>query len=61
MNICSYIKNVEADAAHGLLSNRTLAGSPLETGDNGILDFVQVLNSLGLIDEQVGTFWRIIC
>jgi hypothetical protein len=49
------IKDVEADGTHGLLGNGTLAGSPLETGDNGILDFVEVLHGLGLVDEQVGT------
>lgn len=51
INSGSYIENVEADTAHGLLCNRTLTGSPLETGDNGIFDFVKVLDSLGLIDE----------
>lgn len=51
INSGSYIENVEADTAHGLLCNRTLTGSPLETRDNGIFDFVKVLDSLGLIDE----------
>ena len=49
------IEDVEADGAHGLLGNGTLAGGPLETGDDGILDFVEVLDGLGLVDEQVGT------
>jgi hypothetical protein len=49
------IEDVEANRAHWLLSNWTFTGSPLETGDNGILDFVEVLNSLSLINEQVGT------
>lgn len=49
------IHDVEADRAEWLLSNWTLTGSPLETGNDGILDFVEVLNSLGLINEQVGT------
>lgn len=49
------IHDVEADGAHGLLSNGTLTGSPLETGDEGVLDFVQVLDSLGLVNQQVGT------
>lgn len=49
------IHDVEADRAHGLLSNGTLTGSPLETGDEGVLDFVQVLDSLGLVNQQVGT------
>jgi hypothetical protein len=49
------IKDVEADGTKGLLSNGTLAGGPLESGDDGVLDFVQVLNSLGLVNQQVGT------
>lgn len=49
------IKDVEADGAHGLLTDGTLTGGPLETRDNGILDFVEVLNGLGLVNEQVGT------
>ena len=49
------IEDVEADAVHGLLSNGTLMGGPLETGDDGVLDFVQILNCLGLVNEHVGT------
>ena len=49
------IHDVEADGAHGLLSNRTFLGSPLETRDDGVLDFTQVLDGLGLVNEQVGT------
>ena len=49
------IEDVEADGAHGLLSNGTLTGSPLETGDNGILDLVEVLDSTGLVNDNVGT------
>jgi hypothetical protein len=49
------IEDVEADGTHGLLSDGTLTGGPLESRDNGILDFVEVLHGLGLVDEQVGT------
>jgi hypothetical protein len=49
------IHDVEADRAHGLLGNGTFLGGPLETRDNGILDFVEVLDSLGLVNQQVGT------
>lgn len=49
------IKDVEADGAHGLLGNGTLTGGPLETGDNRVLDFVKVLDGLGLVNQQVGT------
>lgn len=49
------IHDVEADGAHGLLGNGTFLGGPLETGDNGVLDFAEVLDGLGLVNEQVGT------
>ncbi|GKT92871.1 elongation factor 2 [Colletotrichum tofieldiae] len=48
------IHDVPADGTHGLLGNGTLAGGPLETRDDGVLDFVEVLDGLGLVDEQVG-------
>ncbi|CAH0021957.1 unnamed protein product [Clonostachys rhizophaga] len=54
ISVQGHIKDVEAGRAHGLLSNGTFAGSPLETGDNGILDFVEVLDGLGLVNQQVG-------
>lgn len=49
------IHDVEPDAAHGLLSDWSLTGSPLESRDDGILDFGKVLDGLGLINQQVGT------
>ncbi len=48
------IQDVEADRAHRLLAERTLTGSPLEARDDGVLDFVEVLDGLGLVNEQVG-------
>ncbi|TKW57868.1 hypothetical protein CTA1_8343 [Colletotrichum tanaceti] len=48
------IHDVPANGTHRLLGNGTLAGGPLETRDNGVLDFVEVLDGLGLVDEQVG-------
>lgn len=55
ISVQGHIKDVEADSTHGLLSNGTLTGSPLETRDDRVLDFVEVLDGLGLVDEQVGT------
>ncbi|KAK1256398.1 hypothetical protein MKX07_008657 [Trichoderma sp. CBMAI-0711] len=55
ISVQSNIKDVEADGTHGLLGNGTLTGGPLETRDDGVLDFVEVLDGLGLVDEQVGT------
>jgi len=54
ISVQSNIKDVEADGAHRLLTKGTLASGPLETGDNRILDFLQVLDGLGLVDQQVG-------
>ena len=48
------IEDVEADRAHGLLSDGTLARGPLETRDNGVLNLIEVLDGLGLVDKQVG-------
>lgn len=55
ISVESDIHDVEADGTHGLLSNGTFLGGPLETRDDGILDFVEVLDGLGLVDKQVGT------
>lgn len=49
------IQDVETDRAHGLLRDRTFTGGPLETRDEGVLDFLEVLDSLSLVDQQVGT------
>lgn len=49
------IKDVEADSTHGLLSNGTLTGGPLEAGNDGVLDLIEVLDGLGLVNQQVGT------
>ncbi len=46
-----YLKD---DAAHVLLAHDALLGGPLEGGNAGVLDLVQVLHSLGHIREQVG-------
>jgi len=51
----SNIEDIDSDTTHVLLSADTLLGSPLESGNTRILDFVQVLHTLGDIDHQVGT------
>lgn len=53
-NTYSDIKNVDADTTNVLLAADTLLGRPLEGSNARVLDFVQVLNSLGDIDQQVG-------
>lgn len=55
ISVESDIHDVEADRAHWLLGNWTLLGGPLETRNNGILDFVEVLDGLGLVNKDVGT------
>lgn len=51
----SAVQNVVSDTSHGLLGETSLLGGPLESGNNGILDFVHVLHSLGSIEEDVGS------
>jgi hypothetical protein len=48
------VDDVETNASHVLLAENTLLGGPLERSDHGILDFVEVLNSLGDIEHDVG-------
>lgn len=49
---CNII-DVESDSAHVFFSKHTFLGGPLETSDNRVLDFVQVLHTLGAVDNDV--------
>jgi len=49
------IQNVETASTKVLISNRTFLGGPLESSNARILDFVKVLDSLGGVNQQVGT------
>lgn len=49
------IMNVDTDTTDVLVAHRTFLGGPVESSDNRVFDFVQVLNSLGNINEHVGT------
>lgn len=53
------ILDVEPDSAHVLVGKSTLFGGPLEGSLNGVLDFVEVLNLLGGINNKVrsAVFW----
>ena len=48
-----HIEDVHTDTTHVLLAKDTLLGRPLEGGNARVLDFVEVLNTLGDINEQV--------
>jgi len=47
------IENVKLATSHLFFHKGTFFGSPLESGDNGIFDFVQVVNSLGGVNNDV--------
>lgn len=47
------IIDVESNTSHGLIGHDSLLGSPLESSIEGILDFVQELDTLGGINEHV--------
>lgn len=49
------IHDVESNTSQVLLGASSLLGSPLETGDTRVLDFVQVLDGLGGVNHQVGS------
>ena len=50
----SNILDVESDTSHVLISHDTLLGSPLEGSLDGVLDFLEVLNLFGDINDEVG-------
>lgn len=39
------VVDVEANATHVLIAEHTFLGGPLEASDDGVLDFVKVLNT----------------
>ena len=47
------ILKVEADSSHVLLSHNTFFGGPLEGSFDGVLNFVHVLDGLGVINNKV--------
>merc|ERR1719163_887414 len=49
-----HVEEVEADAAHRLLADRTLLRRPQQTCVHALLDLVKVLDALRLVDEDVG-------
>jgi hypothetical protein len=53
------IQNVKLATSHLRFHEGTFFGSPLESGDNGIFDFVQVVNSLGGVNDNIwsGYVW----
>lgn len=53
------VVQVESNTTDVLIWQWTLLGGPLESSDNWVLDFVQVLDSLGDIDQEIwsGALW----
>jgi len=49
------VVEIESDSSHIFVAEDTFLGGPVETGLDGILDFVEELDSLGDIDDHVGT------
>jgi hypothetical protein len=55
IGVKGHVVDVESNATHVLVAENGLLGSPLEASNNGILDFIEVLNSLGDIDQEIGS------
>jgi len=50
-----HVENLEAATAHVFLAENSFLGRPLEGSDARVLDFIEVLDSLGGIVENVGS------
>lgn len=55
----SHVEDVHPDTTHVLFCANTFLGRPLERSNTRVLDFVEILNSLGDINEQIrsGSVW----
>ena len=51
---CIFVIITENSVIYYQMFASYLLGGPLEAGDDGILDLVEVLDSLGAVDEDVG-------
>jgi hypothetical protein len=49
-----HVENLEADSSHVFLAENSFFGGPLEGGDTRVLNFIEVLDSLGGVVENVG-------
>merc|ERR550539_1180182 len=54
VSVQSNIVKIEPDASHVLVTENSLFGGPLEASDTRVLDFVEILDSLGAVNEDVG-------
>mmetsp|Transcript_17592 Transcript_17592/g.16823 ORF Transcript_17592/g.16823 Transcript_17592/m.16823 type:complete len:453 (-) Transcript_17592:1224-2582(-) len=50
----SHIHHIEPDSSHVLFGHDRLFGGPLEGSFHGVFDFVEVLDGLGLVSEEIG-------
>merc|ERR1719219_2989780 len=50
----SYVIKIEPAGSHVLVAENSLLGGPLEASNTGVLDFIEILNSLGAVNEDVG-------
>merc|ERR1712002_63785 len=55
VSVEGHVLDVEADAAHVLVTQHTFFRGPLEAGDDRVLDLVEILDSLGGVDENIGS------
>merc|ERR1712038_335445 len=55
ISVESYVIKIEPDSSDVLVAESSLLGSPLEAGNTGVLDFIEILNSLGAVNKDVGS------
>jgi len=55
ISVKGHVMDIESATSHVLVAHGALSGSPLEGTFDGVLDFVQELNTLGNINNHVWT------
>jgi hypothetical protein len=55
VSVQSNVVDVNSNSSHVLLTQNSLVGSPLESSNNRVFNFVEILDPLRYIDHAVGT------
>jgi hypothetical protein len=55
IGVKSHIEELDANVSASLIGHRSLLDSPVEASDDRFLDFVQVVDTLGVVNEEIGS------
>jgi len=57
VSVQSNVVDVNSNSSHVLLTQNSLVGSPLESSNDRVFNFVEILDPLRYIDHELGPVW----